>query len=142
MKTRPLEYTDILGQEICKIVSTTSKGLNILCEERDHWPNPNTIYEWRIKLKEFGEMYARAKQSQVEVLVEEIVEISDDTTHDKIVSDEGKVVTDHEHINRSRLRIDSRKWLASKLAPRIYGDKVQNDTTITIRPEDAIKELA
>jgi hypothetical protein len=143
---RPLTYTDEIGVEICQVVSTSSDGLNKLCAEREHWPIPNTIYEWRIKIKEFGDMYARAKQSQVEVLVEEIIEISDDKTNDTMYiyddSGEMKEICNKEWIARSRLRIDSRKWLASKLAPRIYGDKIQNETTLVVKQEDAIKELA
>ncbi|HEX4371997.1 MAG TPA: hypothetical protein VHZ50_01710 [Puia sp.] len=136
----PLTYTPELGEEICITISTTSEGLETLCKLNPHWPNPNTIYEWRLKLKEFGEMYTKAKKSQVEVLVDEILAIADDNSQDYITNDEGKLVYNSEHVNRSRLRIDTRKWFAAKLAPRIYGDKVENTHTF-ITQEEALKAL-
>ena len=30
-----------------------------------------------------------------------------------------------EHIQRSRVRIDTRKWLLSKMLPKVYGDKAE-----------------
>lgn len=124
---RPSIYTEELGKRICDAVATSSLGLDDLCELNSDFPIPNTIYEWRISNKKFGEMYARAKQNQVEVLVDEIIKIADDTSRDTIIkknSDgEDYEVCNSEWINRSRLRVDTRKWLAAKLAPRIYGDQ-------------------
>jgi hypothetical protein len=58
-----------------------------------------------------------------------ITEIADDGSNDWIEREtkSGRMLTvpDQEHINRSRLRIDARKWLLSKLAPRKYGDKLE-----------------
>lgn len=88
-----------------------------------HWPNQNTICEWRIKNPTFGDQYARAKEQQVEALVDEILDIADDSSQDYIEGKDGKLIANTEHINRARLRIDSRKWLAAKLVPRLYGDK-------------------
>jgi hypothetical protein len=59
---------------------------------------------------------------------EEIVEIADDATNDWMDRKSGEhtiAVADTEHINRSRLRIDTRKWLMSKLAPKRYGERVE-----------------
>lgn len=60
---------------------------------------------------------------------------------DDIENADSKVVADNEHINRSRLRIDTRKWIAAKLAPKIYGDKMVSESRVTISHEDALKEL-
>lgn len=68
-------------------------------------------------------MYARARMLLTESLVDEIIEISDDKSRDFVQTDDGLKV-DHDHINRSKLRVDSRKWLASKIAPKLYGDRV------------------
>lgn len=124
MKTgRPTIYSTELAEEICDVIACSSKGLKRLCNEHKHFPNPDTIYSWRRKYKDFSEQYARAKQHQIEVIIDEIFDIADDTSNDFSISSEGKEICNHEHINRSRLRIDTRKWLASKLAPKIYGDK-------------------
>lgn len=54
---------------------------------------------------------------------------------------EGNLITDIDHIQRMRLRIDTRKWLAAKLFPRVYGEKQQIDSTVTVKHEDKLKEL-
>ncbi len=139
---RPITYTKELGEEICLAISTTGKGLTRLCKENPHWPCRQNIFEWRIKIKEFGDMYAKAKQEQIEYLVDETLEISDESGFDAHVNEKGEAVCDSEAINRARLRVDTRKWLASKLAPKLYGDKVSNETTLTIKnQEDWIKDL-
>lgn len=141
----PLTYTDELGQEICETISRTSLGLKHLCEKNEHWPIPNTIYRWRDIVPGFREMYAQAKMKQADFLAEEIVDIADNARNDfmETVSEEEGVGyrLNGEHVNRSRLRIDTRKWIASKLLPRVYGDKIQTETRITISHEDALKEL-
>ena len=118
------EYTPQLVEEICYAVSCSSYGIKKLCKLNKHWPSHDTIYRWLAMEKEFSDLYARAKRLQIEVIVDEILEIADDTSNDSVINEEdGKFTIDHEHINRSRLRIDTRKWLAAKLCPRLYGDK-------------------
>jgi hypothetical protein len=70
-------------------------------------PVQSTIYVWLNDQPEFAEMYARAKRAQADLMAEDIVAIADDQDED---------------VNRSRLRVDARKWLMAKLAPRKYGD--------------------
>jgi hypothetical protein len=125
---RPTDYTEELGEEICIAIATSSKGIKSLCKIYSHWPSPKTVFEWRLKNKQFSDRYIKAKHHQVEVIVDELLEIADDTSRDTIVKtdDAGneKLVCNTEWINRSRIRIDTRKWLAAKLCPRLYGDKV------------------
>jgi hypothetical protein len=137
----PLTYTEELGEEICLVVATNGKGLEELCRRNKHWPNPNTIYEWRIKVKEFGEKYMKAKSLQVECLVEQVLDISDDRSSDSFINDEGKVVRDNVSVNRARLQVDTRKWFAARLAPKLYGDRIQHEAEVGIKHEDAIKDL-
>lgn len=71
--------------------------------------------------------YARACDLRAEILTDEIIEISDESNLDKktIIKNGIEVeIVDNEAINRSRLRVDSRKWLAGKLKPKKYGDKI------------------
>lgn len=70
------------------------------------------------------EQYARAREAQADKHAEDILAISDDGLNDTYIDAEGNMRTDHDVIARSRLRVDSRKWLASKMAPKKYGDKV------------------
>ena len=73
---------------------------------------------------EFSEQYARAREAQADKLAEEALQIADDGRSDTYVDGDGSVKTDTEVIQRSKLRVDTRKWLASKMAPKKYGDKV------------------
>lgn len=118
-----LDYTPELAEEICYAVSCSNKGIKQLCKKYAHWPSHDTIYRWLANHKDFSDSYARAKALQVQVLVDEILEIADDSAHDTIIDEDGNASINHEHINRSRLRIDSRKWIAAKLCPRLYDNK-------------------
>ena len=73
---------------------------------------------------QFSEQYARAREAQADKLAEEALQIADDGRNDTYVDGDGNVKTDTEVIQRSKLRVDTRKWLASKMAPKKYGDKV------------------
>jgi hypothetical protein len=73
---------------------------------------------------EFSPKYARAREDQADYFADEIVEISDDGSRDYKQTDDGRIVPDQDHIARSRLRVDSRKWLASKLKPKKYSEKL------------------
>ena len=140
---RPTTYTPEIAEEICETIATSTSGLNPLCKSNSHWPAPSTVYLWRLKNPDFSDKYARAKKNQIECFVDEIIEIADDTANDYITNDAGKRVVDHENINRAKLKIDTRKWLASKLAPKIYGDSVKVETdTHVITHEQWLRSLA
>lgn len=132
MTKKPVEYSDELADEICEAIGTDSKGIQALCNENPHWPTRKTIMKWIIKHPHFGDKYTKAKVHQVEAIVDEILDIADDTSRDTIIkkNKDGSEyeVCNTEWINRSRLRVDTRKWLASKLAPKIYGEKIQNSS--------------
>ena len=71
------------------------------------------------------EQYARAREAQADKMAEDILQIADDGANDTYKDDKGNIMTDHDVVARSRLRVDARKWLASKMAPKKYGDKVE-----------------
>ena len=73
---------------------------------------------------EFRGKYTRAKSSQVSILADQIIEIADYSQADTLEDEEGNRMVNREIVERSKIRIDARKWLASKLAPKIYGDKL------------------
>jgi hypothetical protein len=132
---------DKILEEILDGVSTTTKGLEILCEENPSWPSARTIYRRMRHDEDFCQKYARAKIVQATILADEIITISDYSDRDTIVDEDGIERANHEWIARSRLRVDSRKWLVSKLIPKVYGDKTQTETTITFNHENALNEL-
>ena len=132
---RPSDYTDELAHEICKAIATSSHGLKRICKDNPHFPTRTTILQWRLDKPEFSDMYMQAKVKQVEALADECMDIADDGESDTIIKtnkDGSKYeACNTEWLARSRLRIDTRKWLAAKLAPKIYGERQQTDIGVS-----------
>lgn len=120
---RPSTYTQEMGDYICSLVATHTEGIPRLCIKYPEMPSEYTVYQWRIKHDDFAKKYAQAKLKQAEIFAEEIVEISDEAAKDFIPNAKGEMVFNGEAVARSRLRVDTRKWLASKLLPKAYGDR-------------------
>lgn len=119
----PSKYTEELADRVCEGLAS-GKGLEAVCAG-DGIPNASTIYRWLEAHENFREKYARARQIQADRYFDEIVQIADDGSRDYRQDDEGRDVVDHDHIARSRLRVEARKWTASKLAPKKYGEKLE-----------------
>lgn len=118
---RPCDYNEIIAAEICAELSQ-GKSLRKVCQA-DHMPAVSTVFLWMRKFPEFSEQYDKAKAECADFYAEEIVDIADDGTNDwmETLDDQGAVIgykLNGEHVQRSRLRVDSRKWIASKLKPK------------------------
>lgn len=127
---RPTDYTEQKADLICEKIATSNLSMKSICEQLDI--PVGTALAWLSRQKTFQEKYARAKEMQADLLAEEILDIADDGSNDfmKIVKgDQEYEVENKEWVNRSRLRIDSRKWIASKLKPKKYGDRVTQELT-------------
>jgi hypothetical protein len=74
-------------------------------------------------LAQYPDQYARAREAQADKFAEEILQIADDGSNDTYETENG-TATNHDVIARSKLRVDARKWLASKMAPKKYGEKL------------------
>lgn len=138
---KEIPYNKEIAEKICDYISSNTCSLNQACKNNKDFPQRETIHTWRIRYPDFAEMYLNAKKSQVEALVDEALEVAQDSSQDTVVDDNGVERANSEWIGRSRLKIDTYKWIACKLVPRLYGDKVTSDTTVTVKHEDAIKEL-
>lgn len=127
MAGAPTTYNKEIADKICHEIATSTKGINAI-SKLEGMPAASTIFLWLTKHSEFSEQYARAKETQCELMAEEILTISDDGTNDTMTIEGkgGKLIDieDKEWTNRSKLRVDSRKWLLSKLMPKKYGEKV------------------
>lgn len=121
---RPTIYTPELAARICKAISTSTKSLKQICKENDGFPCTETIHAWRYDREDFSVLYVKAKQRQAELIAEELLEISDDKTED-LIAYEGGYRSNSAAVNRARLMVDTRKWIACKLLPKVYGDKLQ-----------------
>jgi len=144
MLGRPSAYSDDLADAICEHIVS---GLSIReIGEKPEMPAPSTIWRWAATNQNFQERYARAMEVRAERFAEELLEIADDGTNDWMSrqGDDGETirVLDHEHVQRSKLRIDSRKWLMAKMAPKKYGDKVNLEHSGAVTFEQAVTEAA
>jgi len=126
-KSRTSSEITAIQNEICSRISTSSKSLRQICQDMikdfDKMPCYRDIVQMLADDKEFSPQYAQAKLKQADLLFDEIIEISDDSTMDMTFTEEGKPFIDHEHVNRSRLRVDSRKFYISKILPKKYSEK-------------------
>ena len=140
-KGRPSLYTEALAAKICRRLAE-GESLRAICADKA-MPSISTVMGWLFDGNhgDFSEQYARAREAQAEVRADEIVDIADDASGDFAADKDGKLVVNSEHIQRSRLRVDARKWIAAKLLPKRYGDKLDLGGTVGLRWEDALKEL-
>ena len=94
--------------------------INIL--KNKDYPSNRTFWKWLDQDEYKVKLYARACEARADAMVEDMIQIADDGLNDTYEDDEGNQRTDHDVIARSKLRVDTRKWLASKLKPKKYGD--------------------
>lgn len=104
-------YDEYLAEEICEAIATSTDSMKKILAQNSRFPSEQTVRKWRYKIPKFAAMYMQAKRIQAELFAEECVTISDESNP--------------EEVNVDRLRVDTRKWVACKLVPRIYGDKLQ-----------------
>mgnify|MGYP001117349630 CR=1 FL=1 len=121
-------YSDELADRLFEQLAE-GKSLRKVCEAED-MPCCRTVFNWMRNKEGFMQQYEAAKEECADHYADEIVDIADNDAFD--IDEEGKVRT--EHIQRSRLRVDARKWVAVKLKPKKYGDK----TTVSGDPESPL----
>lgn len=125
---RPSSMTpEICAEIIARLMD--GESLTQICRTSEHLPHRATVFRFIATDKEFRDSYAEARAIQADTMADEILDIADDAENDWMLR-EGKGdapawVINGEHVQRSRLRIESRKWLMGKLRPKVYGDKVE-----------------
>lgn len=124
-KGRPSSYSEEIAEKICAGIMA-GYGLRKICSA-EGFPHIATIFSWLSKEDHpFHERYARARVVQAELLADDLIEMSDDDSKD--VSGELQM-PNNVAVQRSKLKVDTRKWIASKLLPKKYGDKVQAEVS-------------
>lgn len=109
---RPATFTPELAEELCRRVSE-GRSLRSVCQDED-MPVRSTVRLWQVADAEFSAQYARAREARAEVLADEIIDIADQAADAQL----------------ARLQVDARKWAASKLDPKRYGDRLDIDATV------------
>lgn len=120
---RQSEYTQEVADLICERIAQ-GESLRAILKDDETLPASSTVFKWLNEQEGFSEQYARAREAQADVLFDEILSIADDGRNDSYVDDDGNPRTDHDVIARSKLRVDARKWMAGKLRPKKYGEKL------------------
>lgn len=136
---RPTIYNEELADRICELVATNTNGLPKLCDAHDWMPSHDTVNKWRYRYPNFSAKYAQSKRFQAELMAEQVKEIASEKAY--YIDADGNQKVDPGFIASQRLQADTVKWLASKLAPKIYGDRQTIEQTVTVKHEDALKEL-
>jgi hypothetical protein len=124
---RPTDYNEKIANDICEMIAN-GMSVNSICK-RDDMPVYSTVTLWRRKYPEFSANYDKAKQDCADLYAEEIIEIADNVTNDVALDVDGKPYIDGFAAQRAKIMIDSRKWVASKLKPKSWGDKQEIDHT-------------
>lgn len=101
------ELTDEMSVRICGRIAE-GRSLRSICGD-DDVPSMSVVLRWLNESADFRRLYAQAREAQADALVDEMLDIADDKTLDA---------------QDRRVRLDARKWLAGKLRPRKYGEKV------------------
>lgn len=141
--SRPLSYTPEIATAICEQLAACG-SLRAVCR-KEGMPDRNTVMRWVVDdIDGFAARYARAKDLGIDEFVEETLEIADDGTNDYRATERGPQL-DTEHIARSKVRIETRRWLAERMAPKRYGLKQGVDVTNsdgTLAPVDETAKAA
>ena len=120
---RPSSFTQEIADQILERLMD-GESLRTVCSD-EGMPNRATVFRWLAADKAFRDQYALAREVQAEALFDDILRIADDGENDWMTKRRGELeieVVNHEAIHRSRLRVDVRRWMAGKLAPKKYGE--------------------
>lgn len=145
MTGRPSDFTQAAADRICERISN-GESLRTICKA-DDMPDKATVFRWLGKHDAFRDQYARAREAQADALFDEILDIADDGTNDWMErrnADGQSIgwVENGEAMRRSTLRVDARKWMAGKLRPKKYGDKLELEHGVTDNVAELMREIA
>lgn len=141
---RPTKYNEKLDKEICERLAS-GESLNAICKS-EHMPDRTNVMRWLLATDnpvydKFRTNYAQAREIQYQCMADDIIDICDDGSNDYMVrhgkDGEESWVLNGEHVQRSRLRVDTRKWFMSKVLPK-FKDK---EETISSDLGEAVNKL-
>jgi len=149
---RPSSYTDRVANLIC-IRLAEGESLNKICKD-EKMPDKATVFRWLAVNEDFCDKYARARELQAETQFDELIDIVDqppELAH--VVGKDGELIEvkfDSSYVAWMKLRVDTRKWTAARMAPKKYGEhkapeQKEDQTVIDVSVRDlmdvAVKRL-
>jgi len=124
---RPTKYNQALGERICERLAS-GESLARICKDPS-MPARSNVFNWLMSESDvyakFQDRYAKAREIQYQVMADEIMDIADDGKNDYMESEDPQnpgYKINGEAMQRSRLRVDTRKWFMSKVLPK-FADK-------------------
>ena len=124
------EKTDLFDIICEKIIN--GKSLRNVLNEINPKISPSTFFIWLREDELKSKQYEIATKERSELVFEDILDIADNSANDYVENENGNLVLNAENIQRSRLRVDARKWILAKMNPKKFGDK----TDITTNGKD------
>lgn len=125
----PTKKTKALCDEIIRRLSD-GETLRSICR-LDGFPHFSTFHDWRHADPELDKQYVAAKQAGYDAIADDCLDIADNGTNDYTADVDGNQVLDRDHIQRSKLRVDTRLKLLAKWYPAKYGDKLALEHSTT-----------
>ena len=108
-----------------KIIKAIELGASLRSALKSNAPlSSSTFAKWCDGDDSMAKRYACATLLRAEVIFEDILSIADENYKDTYTDENGQDRTDHDVVQRSKLRIDARKWVLAKMHPTKYGDKL------------------
>ncbi len=123
---RPSTYREATAELICARLAD-GETLTSICKTPG-MPSRQCVHQWRMRIPAFNDLYARAREIGMEAMSDDVLTIADDDSGD--VNPDG--TPNSANVQRSRLMVDTRKFLMGKLAPKVYGDRQTVEHTGTV----------
>lgn len=115
--------------DVCGRLSA-GRSLVDACKDVADAPTPTAIMQWVDSEPDLALLYAHAREVGYRLLADEIVTISDETEVEvRYNGNDVTLVLDATAVARNRLRVDTRKWMLSKMLPKTFGDKTTTELT-------------
>ena len=128
---RPTKYDKDIAEKICSKIASGKSVRSIVKDKK--MPSSSTIFRWLLdeEKKEFWEQYEKARNIQAELIFEELIEIADNPEEGvEVWTEDGRIkIKKGDMLGHRRLKVDTRKWYLSKVLPKKFGDKIQNEHT-------------
>lgn len=130
---KPITWTNEKKKKAIELIFNriaNSESVRTILDKADRniYPSWVTFNEWLSEDNELAKQYARTCELRAEMIFDEMITIADDQEEDIIIGEGGKEYVNHNVINRARLRVDTRKWILSKMNPKKYADKIDITT--------------
>lgn len=122
------------------ICAALSSGYSLRKAAKAQGVDPSTVLRWVDANENFSQQYADARTRGYQLLADELIEIADDSSGDTIETEDGPR-HNAEFAARSRLRLDTRKWMLSKMLPKVYGDKIETTHEVGDSIRAVVREI-